>query len=278
MIVHKELASGFSYIEVKNSSAEAKIALQGAHIFYYKRADEEPLLWLSEASDFEIGKAIRGGVPICWPWFGFNENKNLPQHGFARVSMWEFVSAKEEDEKSSSLTFRLTHNDETLKMWRYRFELELHVTISKELSMELKTTNLDCESFVLTQALHTYFNVSHISHVSVKGLDKKPYLDALTWKQEIQKGDISFNQEVDRVYQKVDDKIVLKDRDKEISIKNDGSSSVVVWNPWIEKIKRMSAMKEDAYNRFVCIESANAFEDRKVLKPQESHTLEAVIL
>lgn len=278
MIVHKELASGFSYIEVKNSSAEAKIALQGAHIFYYKRADEEPLLWLSEASDFEIGKAIRGGVPICWPWFGFNENKNLPQHGFARVSMWEFVSAKEEDEKSSSLTFRLTHNDETLKMWRYRFELELHVTISKELSMELKTTNLDCESFVLTQALHTYFNVSHISHVSVKGLDKKPYLDALTWKQEIQKGDISFNQEVDRVYQKVDDKIVLKDRDKEISIKNDGSSSVVVWNPWIEKIKRMSAMKEDAYNRFVCIESANAFEDRKVLKPQKSHTLEAVIL
>ena len=278
MIVHKEFSNGFSYIEVKNSSAEAKIALQGAHIFHYKRADAEPLLWLSEASDFEHSKAIRGGVPVCWPWFGFNENKNLPQHGFARVSMWEFVSGNEPDEKSSSLTFRLTHNDQTLKMWRYRFELELHITISHELSMELKTTNLDCESFVLTQALHTYFSVSNISHVSIKGLDKKPYLDALTWKEEIQEGGISFSQEVDRVYQKVDDEIVLEDGDREIHIKNEGSSSVVVWNPWIEKTKRMSAMREDAYEHFVCIESANAFGDRRVLKSGESHTLKAVIL
>lgn len=274
MIVHKELENGFAYIEVKNDAAEAKIALQGAHIFHYKRVHEEPLLWLSEASDFESGKAIRGGVPVCWPWFGFHENKNLPQHGFARISMWEFISFKE-DEKSSTLTFRLTNNEQTLKMWRYKFELELHVTISDRLIMELKTTNLDCESFVLTQALHTYFSVSHISHVSIKGLDKKPYLDALTYKEEIQEGDISFGQEVDRVYQKVEDAVVLKDRDREICIKNGGSSSVVVWNPWIEKTKRMSAMQEDAYEHFVCIESANAFDDRKVLKPRESHTLRA---
>lgn len=278
MIVHKELANGFSYIEVKNSSAEAKIALQGAHIFHYKRVDEEPLLWLSEASDFEVGKAIRGGVPLCWPWFGFNENRDLSQHGFARIFMWEFISAKEENEKSSSLTFRLAHNEQTFKMWRYKFELELNITISDKLIMKLKTINLDCESFVLTQALHTYFSVSHISNVSIKGLDKKRYLDALTWKEEIQEGDITFSQEVDRVYQKVDDKIVLEDREREISIKNSGSSSAVIWNPWIEKTKRMSAMREDAYEHFVCIESANAFEDRKVLKPQESHTLKAVIL
>jgi len=276
MIVHKKLANGFSYIEVKNSSAEAKIALQGAHVFDYKRVDEEDgLLWLSEVSDFEIGKAIRGGVPICWPWFGFNENRSLPQHGFARISMWEFVSAKEEGENSSSLTFRLNHNEQTLKMWRYRFELELSVTISHKLTMELKTTNLDCESFVLTQALHTYFNISHISDAFVKGLDKKPYLDALTSKDELQEGDIYFNQEVDRVYQRVESEVVLKDKNREIRIKNGGSSSVVVWNPWIEKTKRMSAMKEDAYKHFVCIESANAFDDRKVLKPKESHTLRA---
>ncbi|MDT8337903.1 MAG: D-hexose-6-phosphate mutarotase [Sulfurimonas sp.] len=277
MITHKKLSNGFEYIEVKNSAAEAKIALQGAHLFHYARVDEEPILWLSEVSDFEPGKAIRGGVPICWPWFGFHENKSLPQHGFARVSMWELVYSDESDEKRTTLTFRLTNSNQTLKIWLYKFELELHVTISDKLTMELKTTNIDDKEFEITQALHSYFKVSHISNVSVKGLDKKPYLDALTYKNEVQEGDISFNQEVDRVYQEVDGKIVLKDKKREIIINNDGSSSVVVWNPWIEKTSRMSAMKKDAYEHMLCIESANAFDDARVVKPQKSHTLKATI-
>lgn len=277
MIVHKKLANGFAYIEVNNSSAEAKIALQGAHLFHYARVGEEPILWLSEVSDFELGKAIRGGVPVCWPWFGFNEDKTLPQHGFARTALWEFVGSDEVDEKTSSVTLKLTHSDETLKMWLHKFLLELKVTISDKLVMELKTTNLDDKSFSITQALHTYFSVSHISDVAIKGLDNKPYLDALTWKNEVQKGDITFNQEVDRVYQEVDSEIVLSDKNRTIHIKNDGSSSAVIWNPWIEKTLRMSAMKPNAYESMLCIESANAFDDFKVIKPQESHTLRAAI-
>ncbi|MFA5454443.1 MAG: D-hexose-6-phosphate mutarotase [Sulfurimonas sp.] len=277
MIVHKKLANGFACIEINNSSAEAKIALQGAHLFHYERVGEEPILWLSEVSDFEAGKAIRGGVPVCWPWFGFNEDKTLPQHGFARTALWEFVGSDEVDEKTSSVTLKLTHSDETLKMWHYKFILELKITISDKLVMELKTTNLDCESFVLTQALHTYFKVSHISHALIKGLDNKPYLDALTWKNEVQKGDITFNQEVDRIYQKVDGEIVLSDKNRTIYIKNEGSSSVVVWNPWIEKTKRMSAMAPNAYEQMLCIESANAFDDFKVIKPKKSHILRVVI-
>ncbi|MBE0513536.1 D-hexose-6-phosphate mutarotase [Sulfurimonas sp.] len=277
MITHKKLPNGFAYIEIKNSAAEAKIALQGAHLFHYARVGEEPILWLSEVSDFELGKAIRGGVPICWPWFGFNEDRTLPQHGFARVSLWEFVCSDESDEKRTTLTFRLTHNKKTLQMWHYKFELELHVTISDKLTMELKTTNIDDKEFEITQALHTYFKVSHISNVSVKGFNKNPYLDALTYKNKVQDGDITFNQEVDRVYQEVDGIIVLKDKKREISINNDGSSSVVVWNPWIEKTLRMSAMKKDAYENMLCIESANAFDDVRVVKPQKSHTLKATI-
>lgn len=277
MIVHKRLADGFEYIEVKNSVAEAKMALQGAHLFHYARVGEEPILWLSEASDFELDKAIRGGVPVCWPWFGFNEDRTLPQHGFARTSLWEFMCVDEVDAKTTVLTLRLTHDEKTLQMWHYKFLLELKITISDKLSMELKTTNLDENAFKISQALHTYFSVSHISEVVIKGLDKKPYLDALTWKNEIQDGDITFNQEVDRVYQEVDGEIVLGDKNRTIHIKNDGSSSVVVWNPWIEKTLRMSAMKPNAYEYFVCIESANAFDDARVLEPQEIHTLKAVI-
>ncbi len=277
MIVHKKLTNGFEYIEVKNEVAEAKVALQGAHLFHYARAGEEPILWLSEASDFEVGKAIRGGVPICWPWFGFNEDKSLPQHGFARTSLWEFMGSDEVDAKTTVLTLRLTHDEKTLQMWHYKFLLELKITISDKLTLELKTINLDDKSFKISQALHTYFSVSHISEATIKGLDKKPYLDALTWKKELQDGDITFNQEVDRVYQEVDGEIVLSDKNRAIHIKNDGSSSVVVWNPWIEKTLRMSAMRPNAYESMVCIESANAFDDARVLKPQEVHILGAVI-
>lgn len=275
MVNHKKFPNGFEYIEVENSSAKAKIALQGAHIFEYVKKGEESYIWLSEISDFEHGKSIRGGIPICWPWFGMNKDKSLPQHGFARISMWEFVCSNEIDEKTSSVTLKLTCSDETLKIWAYRFELELHVVISENLAVELKTTNLDDKEFEITQALHTYFSVSHISHVSIKGLDKKPYLDALTWKKEIQKGDITFNQEVDRVYQEVDNEVLLLDKNRTISIENKGSSSVVVWNPWIDKCSRMSAMKDDDYKKMVCIESANAFDDARVIKPNETHTLKS---
>ncbi|MFA5233848.1 MAG: D-hexose-6-phosphate mutarotase [Sulfurimonas sp.] len=277
MIVHKKLANGFAFIEIKNSAAEAKIALQGAHLFHYERVGEEPILWLSEVSDFEYGKAIRGGVPVCWPWFGFNEDKTLPQHGFARTAIWECVSCSETDENSSSVILRLTHSQESLKMWPYLFELDLHVTISDKLTMELKTTNLDSTPFTITQALHTYFALTHISDAVIKGLDKKPYLNALTWKNEVQEGDIIFNQEVDRVYQEVDGEITLCDKNRTLHVRNENSSSVVVWNPWIEKTKRMNAMKPNAYEHMLCIESANAFDDARVINPQKSHTLKAVI-
>ena len=277
MIVHQKMPNGFAYIEIKNSAAEAKIALQGAHLFHYARVGEEPILWLSEVSDFEAGKAIRGGVPVCWPWFGFNENKTLPQHGFARTAMWDCVSCSESDENSSSVILRLTHSQESLKMWPYLFELDLHVTISDKLTMELKSTNLDSTPFTVTQALHTYFSLSHISDAVIKGLDKKPYLDALSWKKEVQDGDITFNQEVDRVYQEVDGEITLGDKNRTLHVRNENSSSVVVWNPWREKTSRMSAMNKDAYEHMLCIESANAFDDARVVKPQKSHTLKATI-
>lgn len=276
MIELKKLTNGFEYLEISNNSATTKIALQGAHIFEYKRSGEKNLFWLSEISDFEEGRAIRGGVPICWPSFGMN-NPDLPQHGFARTSLFEFVTSNEIDSNTTEIELRLMHSEETLKLWNYKFELVFKVTISDKLTMELQTTNLSEKEFTLTQALHSYFKLSDISNAVVKGLNKKPCLDALTSKRSLQDGDITFKQEFDKVYQKVESEIVLQDKDKTINIKNEGSSSVVVWNPWIEKCKRMSAMKDEAYKEFVCIESANAFEDFKVLQPNESHILKAII-
>lgn len=272
----KMLSNEIEYIEIKNENATAKIALQGAHVFEYKRSGEDDLLWLSEVSDFERGKAIRGGVPICWPSFGAN-NPELPQHGFARTSLFELISSSEIDTKTTEVELRLRHTQESLKVWNYKFDLLLKVTITDKLMMELKTINTDEKEFKLTQAFHSYFKVSDISNAVVKGLDKKLCFDTLTNRNFVQEGDIIFNQEFDKVYQKVDNEIILNDKEKTIHIENEGSSSIVVWNPWIDKCKRMSAMKNEAYKEFVCIESANAFEDFKVIKPKESHTLKAII-
>ena len=276
MLTTKTLSNGFEYIEIENRSATAKIALQGAHVFEYKHKTQGDLLWLSEISDFELGKAIRGGVPICWPSFGIN-NPELPQHGFARTSLFKYISREDIDAYTTEVELRLTHTDESLKLWNYKFELVLKVTISDKLTIELKTINRDEKEFKLTQALHSYFKLSDISNAVVKGLDKKPCFDALRDENSIQNGDIVFNQEFDKVFQKVDREIILQDRERNIHINNEGSSSVVVWNPWIDKCRRMSAMKDDAYREFVCIESANAFEDFIILKPYEEHTLKAII-
>ena len=270
MITHHKLENGFEYIEVQNSLAQAKIALQGAHIFEFK--SKHDLLWLSESSPFEHGKAIRGGIPLCWPSFGDN-NPSLAQHGFARTSMFELINTDETQEGITKLTLRLKDSESSLAIWDYHFELNLMITISDTLTLELQTINKETKPFTLTQAFHTYFNISDIADVKVSGLEEKPYFDALDKKTKHQDGVITFDKEFDCVYQEVNKTISLKDKYAEVQIVAKGSASTVVWNPWIKKTARMSGMKKDAYKEFVCIETANAYEDFKILNPKESHTL-----
>jgi len=272
----KKLSNGFEYIEVVNDIASAKIALQGAHIFEYKVKGKEELLWLSSESNFEYSKAIRGGIPICWPSFGMN-NPELPQHGFARTFIFSFVSLRELDAQTTELILKLEDDAQTRSLWNHKFSLELVFRIADTLEIELKTINKDKKSFVLTQALHTYFSVSSIEDVKIFGLEDKPYYNALLDVQERQNSTIEIHEEFDNVYQEVDKPLLLQDKKNKVTIKAKGSSSVVVWNPWIEKCKRMSGMKEDAYKEFVCIESANAFDDFKILEGGESCSLKATL-
>jgi len=276
MFEFKTEKNGFKYIEITNDVASAKIAIQGAHIFGYERKDEEPILWLSDTSFMEHGEHIRGGIPICWPSFGFN-NPQLPPHGFARNRMWDLVNIIEKDSDTTIVIMDFKDSKKSRREWEYKFHLTATFTIGKELSVELTTVNKDEKSFKFTQALHTYFSISGIKNISVNGLDKKPYLDAVTNENHTQDGDLYFDKEIDYVYQEVDKDITLKDKTREIKIQNEGSSSCVVWNPWIEKSKKMSGMRDDAYHEFVCIETANAFDDYKILDSGESHTLKVTI-
>ena len=268
----KKFKNGFTYIEVSNKVASAKIALQGAHLFEYKCDRTKEILWLSPTSYFETGKAIRGGIPICWPRFGVLD-KEMPAHGFTRTAVFELVCINEIDGTTTEVILRLKDTKESREVWDYKFELDIVFVVSDTLSVKMISKNIDIKDFKITQALHTYFDVSDIGDVCISGLQEKIYIDTLIGKKIVQKESIKIDSECDRVYFDVDKVLFLVDKEKKISIKTVGSASVVVWNPWIEKGSNMAGMKIDAYKEFVCIETANAFDDFRVIQPGKSHTL-----
>lgn len=278
MIEQKKLKNGFEYLEISNKKAHAKIALQGAHLFHYQRQGQNPLLWLSEKSFFEAGKAIRGGVPICWPWFGRHKTeKNLPQHGFARNVPWKLLEVREADACSTEITLQLTSSEKSLQLWPYRFELLLQITVCETLGISLTSKNCDNKTCEISSALHSYFAVTNIDNASVEGLENTLYFDALTNKSRTQKGLLSIAEEVDRIYQKVHNPLILHDQTRTVHIEATGSSSAVVWNPWIAKCAKINDMQDIGYQTMLCIETANVLEDARQLVPGEEHTLAAVI-
>ncbi|OIP54049.1 MAG: hypothetical protein AUK54_07160 [Helicobacteraceae bacterium CG2_30_36_10] len=199
MISLKQFSNGFEYLEVINKVAKAKIALQGAHIFQYTKIGQKPLLWLSEVSEFKVGRAIRGGVALCWPWFGMNKTDiNKLQHGFVRTMIWQLLESNETDD-CTELTLILSSSKETMRLWPHKFELLYKIKITNELTLELITKNCDLEAFTITQALHTYFNISNILKVYVSGLENKPYFDSLEQENYLQSGSLLFNKEVDSI-------------------------------------------------------------------------------
>ena len=280
MIKHKYFSDHFEYVEVSNASARAKIALQGAHLFHYERIGEAPLLWLSKKSLFRTGQAIRGGVPVCWPWFGKNPaNSELPQHGFARTSVWNLLQVKEIDEQTTEVILQLLPSAETFQLWPYKFELLLSITVGQgqELALSLSTKNVDAQAFEITEALHSYYAIENINNVYIEGLADKLYFDSVTGKECQQQGNVTIFREVDRIYRKVDYPVSLHDRSRTISINARGSASAVVWNPWQEKSTAMTDMEDDSYKTMLCVETTNAPGDAIQLAPGEQHTLTSIL-
>ncbi len=278
MIIRKQYDNGFEYIEIKNNQAEAKIALQGGHLFHYKAIDKPALLWLSKWAYFEKGKAIRGGVPICFPWFGKHKNNaSLAQHGFARTQMWEVVFEKEIDADNTHIRLELNPDADTLEQWPYLFEAQLDMIIGATLSIALRVTNTDTKSFEISTALHTYFAVEDINTISIKGLENCLYFDALKAETFIQHNDVHIQEEVDRVYSNPSKTISLLQNDNCVNLQQEGSNSLVVWNPWIEKSSQMKDMTDDGYKSMVCLETSNARDDARILNANESHVLKATI-
>jgi len=261
------------YIEIKNTAAEAKICLQGAHIFYFEAKGKKPLLYLSETALFKKGVPIRGGIPICWPWFGPHpSNTDLPNHGFARTSLWTHEKTQELSKEETLVTLSLKSSPQSKALWPYDFKLSLEISIGKELSLKLITHNLDTQAFSITSALHSYFKVNTILKLEIEGLEKKLFYNKVddSYKN-LQKEKIIFNEEIDRIYQEVEVPVVLKEEDQKISIKTKGSQSIVLWNPAQKLADKMPDLSR--FETMVCVESANVLDDEIRLEPKQSHIL-----
>jgi glucose-6-phosphate 1-epimerase len=273
---------GLPVVEIQNSQASATICLQGAHLLSWIPGDEEEVIWLSEAAKFNPGKAIRGGIPICWPWFGAHGSAteearpDFPAHGFVRTANWKVICTEALDGDSTRITFTTEPQPENAHMWPAGTNLQLQVTIGKKLEMELITHNNGSEQVTIGQALHTYFRVGDVNNVLVHGLEDTVYLDKLeAFKRKQQIGPITISEEVDRIYLDTTNDCVIEDRSlkRNIIIIKCGSNSTVVWNPWRETASKMGDLGADGYKTMLCVESCNAATDVVTIEPGKAHHL-----
>lgn len=281
-----ESAGGLIVARMAGAHGEAELSLQGGHVYAWRvHGQAQPVLWLSRDARFMSGKAIRGGIPVCWPWFGppdaaAGAGAGLPAHGFARTATWQVQGSNVDAEGTVWLTLKLPQAAmlKAKAMWPHAADLTLSIGLGPSLRLQLTTHNAGTEVFVLGEALHTYFNISDIAAVTVTGLDGCNYWDTVgTVEKKVQQGAIHFAAETDRVYIDTEATCVIEDPEfkRRISIAKRGSHSTVVWNPWTAKAARMGDLGQpDGWRGMLCVESANAWDNRLTLQPGATHTLE----
>ncbi|CAM6088295.1 unnamed protein product [Calypogeia fissa] len=257
--------------EPRGSTAE--VQLFGGQVTSWKNEKGEELLFLSNKAVFKPPKAIRGGIPVCFPQFG--TRGTLEQHGFARNRTWELEPTQPPlaSNARSAVDLLLRPTDDDLKIWPHNFELRLRVALgSGDLTMTLRVKNMDSKPFSFTFACHTYLSLSDISEVRIEGLETLDYLDSLQDGTRVtEQGDaITFDSEIDRIYLATPSKIAVIDHEKKRTfvLRKDGLPDAVVWNPWEKKAKAMQDFGDEEYKHMVCLEAA-AIETPINLKPGE---------
>jgi len=273
---------GLPVAEINNRMGSATVCLLGAHVMSFQPNGAEPVLFLSKHARFEVGQPIRGGVPVCWPWFARRPDApDKPLHGLVRTRLWEVVDVFEGPQGSTELSFAIRDDEETRAEWPHAFELEMTVHVGKRLRVELVTYSNSDEPFTITEALHHYFYVSNTADISIMGLSGAAYLDTTNDPptRETQSGHVKIAGEVDNVYSDTESDLVINDPGlgRRIRIHKEGSRSTVVWNPWIEKSKNMADFGDDEYTHMVCVETANAYETPVTIEPGGDHLMAATV-
>ncbi|ORL65774.1 D-hexose-6-phosphate mutarotase [Pseudomonas putida] len=274
---------------ITSAHAELLIAQQGAQVLSYQRLGEPPLLWLSDQAIFRQGKSVRAGVPVCWPWFGnlqrnpqavqaMYQGEQAPAHGLARTRDWQLLGI--EADEGLRIEFSLPEAQGDLPGWPHDVELKLLIEMGTQLKMTLRSQNMGNGSVTLSQALHSYFAVSDVRQARVEGVESLGYIETLAdWALRQQHGALDFAGETDRIYLQVPAvlKIVDPHWNRRITLHSAGSRSAVIWNPWADRAKALPDMADDGWQRMLCIETANVWDDVVTLAPGASHVLSVTI-
>jgi glucose-6-phosphate 1-epimerase len=267
-------------LSVESALGVAEVYFHGAHITAWHPASaRSPVLWMSRSSSFEAGKPIRGGVPVCFPWFGAHPgDPTAPPHGFARLRAWTLVDAREE---AGVVTLEMELADRSSPQWPHRFRMLYRIAVGDVLRMELEVQNTGSDEFAYEEALHTYFDVHDIGSATVTGLEGTDYLDKVAGLSRQRQGadPIRFTGETDRIYLDTRAACVIHDRARarRITISKNGSDATVVWNPWVDKARAMPDFGDDEWQGMLCVETCNVNVHARTLSPGESHTMTAVI-
>lgn len=275
-----ELAPGYPALLIRTPACTATLALHGAHLTHWQPAHTpQPVLYTSPTAVYREGKAIRGGVPICWPWFNAHPTapQQHPSHGVARNRFWELTHAETRG-SDLHLTLALPPSAEIRAHFPPPHQVAAQFTLGESCHIELVTTNLSPENILVGGALHTYLAVAAIEEISLTGLQNTPYLDTTCTPEgeRIQgENELRISQETDRIYTGTANRTILHDEGYRRSVWVDkaGSLTTVVWNPWQEKATALADLPDPAYRDFLCIEACNARQDARIIPPGGSHSL-----
>jgi glucose-6-phosphate 1-epimerase len=261
---------------------EAHVFLQGAHVSHFQPKGEKPVLWMSGESRFEAGKPIRGGVPVCFPWFGPKAGApDAPMHGFARILPWAVSSVTREPDGGLLAVLELSAEAAARGGFPHELALSLSVSVSRSLRLALTARNVNGAAATIEAALHSYFAVSDVRQVEIHGLEGVGYVDktAAMARKPGESGPIAIASEADRVYAGTAGTVTIEDPGwrRRIVISKSGSATTVVWNPWIAKAKAMPDFGDDEWTGMVCVETANAGDDAVTLAPGASHVMTATL-
>lgn len=299
---------GLEFVRVTGKNASAEIYLRGAHVTSWTPTGapeagttttgptpisdvaeesapngttpgENSVIWMSEKSIFAPGVPLRGGVPICFPWFGANEeDPSAPSHGFARLADWELLWARVDDE-DVLVTFRLKDTLDTRSSpWAHQFEAIYTVTVGRRLGLSLTVNNRDRKPFRYEEALHTYLAVSDIHQVAISGLENAPFIDKVAGEDrgtvDATGTPLTFSGETDRIYFGEAPLVTVSDpaAGRQLHVAGEGSGTTVVWNPWAEKAAKMADFGDDEWPSMVCVETSNVKTAAITLEPGETHT------
>ena len=263
---------GFPVASLVCKYGSAEVSLYGAQVMTYRATGHGPVLFLSDKAIYESGAAIRGGIPLCWPWFG--RRNGVPAHGFARTSMWKILSTSYCDE-SVELVLGMTDTPDSKELFPYSFAVQLRINLGQSLELELITRNAGIAPLPLSPAFHPYFRVMRVGEIAIRDIDTGKYENLRDSSTGTISGEVRINDAIDmlvytpRNHAEIFDPVLSR----KIDVTFSGSKSIVIWNPGEAAAKEMIDLDDEAYLRFVCVEPAVHGHDEVLLKPGERHTL-----